>query len=183
MTLLSLVALREALLSARVPSLRLGVGKPCYKANCSSCWVVVVLSLSRVWLRNPMDCNMPGFLILHYLPELALTHVHWVNDLTISSSVIPFSSWPHSFPASGSFPVSWLFTSGGQNVGASALASILPMNIQGWFPLRLPGLIFLLSKELSWVFSRTTFQKHQCFGAQPYLWSNSHICTWLLEKP
>ena len=102
--------------------------------------------------------------------------------LTISSSVVPFSHL-HSFPASGYFPVSWLFTSGGQRIGAPASASILPLNIQGWFPLGLIGLISLLSKVLSRVFSSITVQKHQFFGTQISLWSNSHIYTWLLEKP
>ena len=97
---------------------------------------------------------------------------------TISSSVIPFSC-PQSFPASGSFPESRLFTVGGQSIGASA--SVLPMNIQSWFPLRLTGWISLLSKGLSKVFS-STIQRHQFFGAQPSLWSNSHIHTWLLGK-
>ena len=85
---------------------------------------------------------------------------------TISSSVSPFSC-PQSFPASGSFPVSQLFASGGQSIGASA--SVLPMNIQGWFTLRLTGLISLLCKGLSWVSSSTTIQKHQFFGTQPSL--------------
>ena len=85
---------------------------------------------------------------------------------TISSSVIPFSSCFQSFPASESFPVSQFFTSGGQSIGASASASILPMNIQDWFPLGLTGWIPLLSKELSRVFFNTTDQKHQLFGAQ-----------------
>ena len=80
--------------------------------------------------------------------------------LSISSSVTPFSSCPQSFPASGSFPMSQLFASVGQNIGASASASVLPMNIQSWFPLGLTGLISLLSKGLSRVFSRTTVQKH-----------------------
>ena len=102
---------------------------------------------------------------------------------TISSSVSPFSSCLLSFPASGSFSVSQLFTSGGQSIGASALAPVLPMNIQGWFPLGLTGLISLQSKGISRVFSNTTVQKHQFFGTQPSLWSNSHIYTWLLEKP
>ena len=102
---------------------------------------------------------------------------------TISSSVIPFSSCPQSFPASGSFPMSWLFASGGQSVGASALVSVLPMNIQGWFPLGLTGLISLLSKGLSGVFSSTTVRKHHFFSTLPSLWSNSHSCIWLLEKP
>ena len=102
---------------------------------------------------------------------------------TISSSVNPFSSCPQSFPASGSFPVSLLFVSGGQSIGVSALALDLPMNIQGWFPLGWTGLISLLYKGLSGVFSIATIQNHQSFSTQPSLWSNSHICTWLLEKP
>ena len=102
---------------------------------------------------------------------------------TISSSVTPFSSCPQSFPASGSFLMSQFFTSGGQNIGVSPSASVLPMNIQGWFPLGLTDLISLQSKGLSRVFSSTTIWKYQFFGAQPFLWSNSHIPTWLLEKP
>ena len=102
---------------------------------------------------------------------------------TISSSVIPFFFCPQSFPASGSFPVSWFLTSGGQGIGASASASVRPMNIQGWFPLELAGLISLLSKGLSRVYSNTTVWKHQAFCTQLSLWSNSHIHTWLLEKP
>ena len=92
---------------------------------------------------------------------------------TISSCVSPFSSCPQSFPASGSFPVSQLFTSGGQSFGASA--PVLPMNSQGRFLLRLTGLISLLSKGLSRVFSNTTVWNHQFFGTQPSLWSSSHI--------
>ena len=105
----------------------------------------------------------------------------WCHSTT-SSPVVPFSSCPQSFPASGSFPVSWLFASDGQRIGASASTSVLPMNIQGWFPLGWTGLISLQSKGLSRVFSSTTIQKHQFFSIQP-LWSNSHIHTWLLEKP
>ena len=99
------------------------------------------------------------------------------------SSVIPFSSCPQAFPASGSFPMSQFFASGGQSIGVSASTSVLPMNIQDWFPLGLTGLISLLSKGLSRVFSNTTVQKHQFFGVQLSLWSNSHIHTWLQEKP
>ena len=102
---------------------------------------------------------------------------------TISSFVFPFSSCLQSFPTSGSFPSSWFFTSSCQRVGASASASLLPKKIQGWFLLGLTGLISLLSKGLSRIFSSTTAQKHQFFGAQPSLWFNSHIHTWLLEKP
>ena len=102
---------------------------------------------------------------------------------TISSSVVPFSSHLWSFPASGSFLMSQFFISGSQSIGVSALASGLPMNIQDWFPLELTGLISLQSKGCSRVFSNTTVQKHQFFGTQLSLWSNSHIHTWLLEKP
>jgi len=105
----------------------------------------------------------------------------WWYDPTISSFVTSFSSCLQSFPASGSFPMSWLFTWGNQSIGASA--SALPMNIQGWFPLGLIGLISLLPKGLSRVFSSTTVQKHQFFSVQPSLWSSSHIHKWLLEKP
>ena len=105
----------------------------------------------------------------------------WWCHPTISSSVIPFSSCLPSFPASGSFQMSQFFTSGGQSIEASA--SVLPVNIQDWFPLGLTGLISLQSKGLSRVFSNTTVQKHQFFGTQPSLWSNSHTHTWLLEKP
>ena len=96
------------------------------------------------------------------------------NHLILCS---PLLLLPLSFPASGTFPMSWLFTSGGQSIGASA--SILPMSIQGWFPLGLTGLISLQSKELSRVFSSITFQKHQFFGIQPSLWSSS-CNSWLL---
>ena len=96
--------------------------------------------------------------------------------------LIPFSSCLQSFPASGSFPVSWLFASGTQNISALASASVLPMNIQGWSPLGLTGLISLQSKVLSRVFSSTKIQKHQFFSAQLSLWSNSHIHLWLLDE-
>ena len=92
----------------------------------------------------------------------------------ISSSVTPFSSCPQSFPASGSFPMSQLFTSGDQNIGASASASIFPMNIQGWFPLWLTCWLSLLFKGLWRVFCSITVQKHQFLSTQPSLWSNSH---------
>ena len=88
-----------------------------------------------------------------------------------------------SFPASWSFPISQLFTSGGQSARASATASVIPVNIQDWFPLGLTGLISLQSNGLSRVFSSITIWKHQFFNAQPSLWYNSHIRTWLLEKP
>ena len=106
----------------------------------------------------------------------------WWCHPTISSSVTHFSFCLQPFPASRSFPMRWVFTPGDLGIGVSASASVLPMNIQGWFPLGSTGLTSLLSKRLSRVFSSTTVQKHQYFGAQPSFWSNSHICTWLLEK-
>ena len=106
----------------------------------------------------------------------------WWCHPTISSSVIPFSSCLQSFPASGSFLRSKFFASGGQSIGVSTSASVLPMNIQNWFPLGLTGLTSLWSKGLSRVFSNTTVEKHQSFSVQFSLWSNSHIHTWLLEK-
>ena len=96
--------------------------------------------------------------------------------LTISCSAALFSFCLQSFPALGSFPVSQLFTSGGQSIGASALATVLPMSIQGWFPLGLTGLISLQSKGFSRIFSGTTIQRHQFFGIQPSFWSKSYIC-------
>ena len=103
----------------------------------------------------------------------------WWCHPAISSSVVAFSSCPQSLPASGSFPVSHLFTWGGQSTGVSALASFLPKKSQGWSPLEWTGWI----KGLSRVFSNTTVQKHQFFSAQPSSQSNSHIHTWLQEKP
>ena len=125
-----------------------------------------------------MDCSRPGFPVHHQLLELAQTHVHQWCHPTILSSVIPFSSCPQSFLASGSFPMSQFFTSGGQGIGASALASVLPMNTQSWFPLWLTGLISLQSKGLSRVFSSTTIQKKE--GTYVYLWL-IHVDVW--QKP
>ena len=102
---------------------------------------------------------------------------------TISPSVVPFSSCLQSFPASGSFQMSQFFAWGGQSVEVSASASVLPMNTQDWFPLGWTGWISLQSKGLSRVFSNTTVQKHQFFGALLSLYSNSHIHRWLPEKP
>ena len=102
---------------------------------------------------------------------------------TISSSVVPFSSCPQSLPASGSSPMSQLFTWGGQSIGVSASTSVLPMNTQDWSPLGWTGWLSLQSKGLSSIFSNTTLQKHQFFCAQLSSPSNSHIHTWPLEKP
>ena len=128
-----------------------------------------------IW--DPMVCSMTGFPALHYVLEFAQIYVHWVVDTIYPSLLLCLQS----FPASGSFPVSWLFASGGQTTGVSA--SVLPVNIQGLFPLGLTGLISLQSKGLSRVFSNTTVQKQQFFSAPLSLWSNSHIPSWPLEKP
>ena len=102
---------------------------------------------------------------------------------TISSSVVPFSSQPQSFPESGSFQISQLFAWGGPIIGVSASTSVLPMNTQDWSPLGWTGWVSLQSKGLSRVFSNTTVPKHQFFSAQLSSQSDSHIHTWLLEKP
>ena len=106
----------------------------------------------------------------------------WWCHLTTSSSIVPFSHL-QSFPASRSFQMSQLFTSGGQSIGVSASISVLPMNIQDWFPLGWTDWTSLQSKGLSRVFTKTTVQKHQFFDAQPSSWSDSHIHAWLVEKP
>jgi len=112
-----------------------------------------------------------------------LCPLSWWSHPAISSSVIPFSSCPQSHPASGSFPMSQLFSSGGQSSGVSASASVLPKNTQNWSPLGWTGWISLQSKGLSRVFSNTRVQKHQFFSTQLSSQSNSHIHSWLLEKP
>ena len=124
-----------------------------------------VQSLDRVRLCGLMDCSTSGFPVHQQLAELTETHVHWCHP-TISSSVIPFSSHLQSFPAARSFPMSQSFTWGGQNIEASVLASVLPMNTQDWSPLGWTDWISLQSKGLSRVFSNTTIQKHQFFSTQ-----------------
>ena len=127
-------------------------------------------------LCDPMDCSTPGLPVHHQLAEFTQTNVHWVGDAIQPSH--PLFSFPlQSFPASGSFIMSQFFVSGGQSFGASAAASVLPMNIQGWFPLGLTHLISLLSKGVSKVFSSTTIKKHRFFNAQPSLWSSSNHWT------
>ena len=115
---------------------------------------------------DPMDCSTSGFPVLHHFLELAQTHVHWVSDAIQPSRPLSSPSPPHfNLPEHQSYPMSWLFTSGGQSIGASA--SVLPMTIQDWFPLGLTGLISLQFKGLSRAFPNTTV--HQFFGTQPSL--------------
>ena len=135
-------------------------------------------------LCDPMDHNTPDFPVHHQLPEFTKTHVHWVADAIQPSYPLSSSSPPpQSFQASGSLQMSHLFESGGQSIGVSVSTSVLPKNTQDWSSLGWTGSIFLQSKGLSRVFSNTTVQKHQFLGAQLSSQSNSHIQTWLLEKP
>ena len=126
-------------------------------------------------LCDPMNCNMPGLPVHHQLLEFTQTHIHPVGDAIQPSHPLssPFSSCPQSFQVSGSFPVSQLFTSGGQSIWVSASTPVLPMNTQDWSPLGWTGWISLQSKGLSRVLSSTTVQKHQFFGSQLSLQSNS----------
>ena len=146
--------------------------------------VSVLLSLSHVQLfATPWTAACQASLSITNSRSLlklkSIESVMLSNYLILCHPLLP----PSIFPASGPSLTSCLFTSGGQSTGASASASVLPMNIQNWFPLGLTGWISLQSKGLSRVFSNTTVQKHQFFSAQPSLWSNSHIHTSLLEKP
>ena len=132
-----------------------------------------------------MDCSTPGFPVLHYLikHEFAQTHVHWVSDaIQPFHPLISPSHLALIFPSLRFFPMSQIFVSGDQSTGASASAPVFQMTIQGWFPVGLTGLISLLPKGLSRVFSNTIVWKHQFFGTQPCLQSNCHIHTWLPEK-
>ena len=142
--------------------------------HCCCCYFSVAHSYPT--LCNSMDCSTPGFPILNHLPELSQIHVHWFSDAMQTSH--PLSSPPppafslHSIRVisnESALLIRW------PNIGASALAPGLPMNIQGWFPLVLTGWISLQSKELSRVFSDTTVQKHPFFGTQLSLWSDLHI--------
>ena len=160
---------------------QLSTNTRCYRLSHMEVLFVVVQSLSCVQtLCEPMDkqarlpCPSPSPRVCSNSCPLS-----WLCYLTISFSATLFSFCLQSFPSSGSLLTSWSFTSGGKNIGDSA--SVLPMNIQGWFPLRLTGWIALLSKGLSRVFSGATV-KHQSFGALSSLLSSSHIYTWLLAK-
>ena len=144
-------------------------------------WIYFYISVSccsvaksHPTLCDPLDCSTLGFPILPRACSNSCPLSPWCHPI-ILPSVGLFSSCPKSCPASGVFPMSQLFASGGQSIGASASVSVLPMNIQDWFPLGLTGLISLQSRKLSRVLFSTTDQKHQFFSSQPSLWSNSHI--------
>ena len=134
-------------------------------------------------LCDPMNHSTPGLPVHHQFPESTQTHVHWVGNAIQPSHPLSSPSPPaQSFPASRSFQMSQLFTSGGQSIGVSASVSVLPMNTQDRSSLVWIGWISLQSKGLSRVFSNTKVQKHQFFSAQLSSQFNSHIHTWLLEK-
>ena len=164
------------------------VGLPSFYNHLTESFTIVQFSSaaqSCPTLCDPMNHSTPGLPVHHQLPEFTQTHVLQVGDAIQPSHPLlsPFSSCPQFLQVSGSFPVSQLFTWGGQIIGISASASVLPMNIQDWFPLGWTSWISLQSKGLSRVFSNTTVQKHQFFCTQLSSQSNSHIHTWPLEKP
>ena len=135
-----------------------------------------------LWPHEPQHARLPCPSPTPRVHSDSCPSSQWCHP-AISSSVVPFSSCSQSLPALESFPMSQLFTWGGQRTGVSALASFLPKKSQGWSPSEWTGWISLQSKGLSRVFSNTTVQKHQFFGAQPSSQSNSHIHTWPQEKP
>ena len=141
------------------------------------------LSHVRLFVTSWITARQASLSITNCQNSLKLMSIESVMPSSISSSVVLFSSCPQSLPASGSFPMSQLFSWGGQSTGISASASVLPMNTQDWSPLGWTSWISLKSKGLSRVFSNTTAQKHQFFSAQLSSQSNSHIHTWPLEKP
>ena len=145
---------------------------------------VVVQSRSHTWLfvapwtvahQSPLSSTISQSLLKFMSTELVMICNHLIL-------CCPLLLCLQSFPASGSFPVNWSFVSGGQTIGASVSATVLPMNIQGCFLLGLTGLMSLQSKGFSRIFSNIAIQKHQFFSTQPSLWTNAHIRTWLLEK-
>ena len=153
------------------------LGSPSFSSVQFSCWVMSDYLWPHELQHSKFLCPSPSLRTCSNSCPLS-----WWCYPSILSSIVSFFSCLQSFPASGSFPVSQFFASGGQSIGASASASVLPMNIQDWFPLGMTCLISLQSKGLSRVFSSTTFQKHQFFRAQLSLWFNSHIHTCPLEK-
>ena len=139
-------------------------------------WSVSSVAQSCLTLCSPMDCSTPGFPVHHQLPKLAQTHVHQVSDAIQPSHPLSSPSpLPLIFPSIRVFPSESVLHIRWPNIAVSVSASVLPMNIQYWFPWGLTGWISLQSKRLSRVFSNTTVQKHQFVGAQLSLWSNSHI--------
>ena len=153
----------------------------CTNTISSISFICSVVSNSS-WFHEPQHARLPCPSPTPRVHSNPCPLSRWCHQ-NISSSDVPFSSCPQSFLASGSFPKSQRFASGGQSIEVSASKSVVPMNTQDWSPLGWTGWISLQSKGLSRVFSNTTVQKHEFFSTQLSLWSNSHIHTWLLEKP
>ena len=155
--------------------------------DCCHCiiWKCCSVAKSYLSLCKPMDCGMPGFSVFHCLPEFVQIHVHWVGDTIQPSHPLSTPSLPAFNLSQHQGLFQWVNSSHqvAKVLELQPKPSVLPMNIQGWFPLGLIALISLKSKGLSRVFYSTTIWKHQFFGTQLSLWSNCHICTWLLEKP
>ena len=137
----------------------------CYSTTYSSVQFSHSVTSNSLWPHGLQHARLPCPSPTPEACSNSCSSSQWCHP-TISSSVVPFSSCPQSFPASGSFPMSPFFTSGGQSIGVSASASVFPMSIQDWFSLGLTGLISLQSKGLSRLFSNTTVQKHQFFSTQ-----------------
>ena len=150
-------------------------------SNISSVQFSCSVVSNSLWLHEPQHARPPCPSPTPGDYSNSCPSSRWCHP-AISFSVVPFSSCPQSLPASESFPMSQVFTGGGQSIGVSASASVLPMNTQDWSPLGWAGWISLLSKGLSRVFSNTTVQKHQFFSTQLSSQSNSHIHPWLLEN-
>ena len=156
--------------------------KYCFYPELLPFWLGIILFCFSVTkpcliLFDLMDCSMQGFPILHYCPEFAQTHVCWVSDALQPLRPLSPTTPPTLSLSQHQGLFQWFGSaSGGQSIGSSASTSVLPVNIQCWFPLRLIGLIFLLSKQLSRVASSITVQKHEFLSTQPSLWSNIH--TW-----
>ena len=153
-------------------------------------WAKLILRFSSITqlcptLCDPMNCSTPGLPVHHQLPEFTQTHVHHVSDAIQPSHPLSSPSPPAPNPSQHQGLFQWVNSSHevAKLLGVSASASVLPMNTQDWSPLGWTGWISLQSKRLSRVFSNTTVQKQQSFSTHPSLWSNSHINTWLLEKP
>ena len=153
--------------------------------TCMSIFFAILVQLLRhVWFFATPNWTASHQDSLSFTISQSLIKFTSIELVMLSNRLIlchPLSSCPQSFPTSGSFPVSQVFQLGGQSIGASASASVLPTTIQYWFP-QLTALISLQSRGLSKVFSNTTVRKHQFFGSQISLWFNSHSHTWPLEK-
>ena len=147
---------------------------------------VIICSLTKLCptLCDPKDWSTPGIPVLHYHPEFAQIYVHWIGDsMQPSHPFLPLFLLSSVFPSFSIFSNESAIHPISQTIRTSVSTSVFPMTIQGWFPLKLTGLIYLLFKGLSRVFSSKKIQIHQFFNFQPSIWPNSHMHPWLLVKP